>query len=79
MQISYKSIIFFSVLFGIIIFGYLYYDIFIKYFPINVPIKFFLLLLGICGIFFPAIIKKLRDGEDIENIKEYIIKKYKKK
>ena len=76
---TYKSIIFFSILFGIIIFGYFYYDTFIKYFPINIPIKIFLLILGICGIFFPTIIKKLRDGEDIENIKEYIIKKYKKK
>ena len=78
-MISYKSIIFFSFLFGFIIFGYLYYDTFIRYFPINIPIQFFILIIGICSIFFPTIIKKLRDGDDIENIKEYIIKTYKKK
>lgn len=76
---SYKSILFFAFIFGIIIFGYLYYDIFLKYFPINILIKVFLVILGICGIFFPQIIKKLREGDDMENIKEFIIEKYKKK
>jgi hypothetical protein len=76
---SYKSILFFIFLFGIIVFGYFYYDIFIKYFPINILIKVFLLVIGICGIFFPQIIKKLREGEDMENIKSFIIEKYKKK
>ena len=76
---SYKSIFFFCILFGIIIFGYLYYETFLKYFPINIPIKIFLLVIGICGIFFPSIIKKIKDGDDIENIKKYIIEKYKKK
>jgi hypothetical protein len=36
-------------------------------------------LIGICGIFFPQIMKKLREGEDMENIKSFIIEKYKKK
>jgi hypothetical protein len=76
---SYKSILFFISLFGIILFGYFYYDIFIKYFPINIIIKLFILVIGICGIFFPQIIKKLREGEDMENIKSFIIEKYKKK
>ena len=76
---SYKSILFFISLFGIILFGYFYYDIFIKYFPINIIIKLFILVIGICGIFFPHIIKKLREGEDMENIKSFIIEKYKKK
>jgi hypothetical protein len=76
---SYKSIIFFILLFGIIIFGYYYYELFIKYFPINIVIKLFLLFIGICGIFFPQIMKKLREGEDMENIKLFIIEKYKKK
>ena len=76
---SYKSIIFFVLLFGIIIFGYYYYELFSKYFPINIVIKLFLLLIGICGIFFPQIMKKLREGEDMENIKSFIIEKYKKK
>lgn len=76
---SYKSIIFFAFIFAIIIFGYFYYDTFTKYFPIHILIKLFLLIIGICGIFFPQIIKKLRDGDDMENIKEFIIEKYKKK
>jgi hypothetical protein len=76
---SYKSILFFIFLFGIILFGYFYYEIFIKYIPINIFIKIFLLVIGICGIFFPQIIKKLREGEDMENIKSFIIEKYKKK
>lgn len=75
---SYKSILFFAVLFGIIIFGYFYYDIFITYFPINICFKFFIVLIGICSIFFPHIIKKLRAGDDIEDIKTFIIKKYSK-
>jgi RsiW-degrading membrane proteinase PrsW (M82 family) len=76
---SYKSIIFFIFLFGIIVFGYFYYELFIKYFPINVIIKVFLLLIGVCGIFFPQVIKKIKDGEDMEDIKSFIIEKYKKK
>jgi hypothetical protein len=76
---SYKSILFFILLFGIILFGYFYYDLFIKYIPINIFIKIFILFIGICGIFFPHIIKKWKEGEDIENIKSFIIEKYKKK
>jgi hypothetical protein len=37
------------------------------------------LLIGICGIFFPQLIRKIKDGEDIEDIKSFIIEKYKKK
>jgi len=76
---SYKSILFFLVLFGIILFGYFYYDTFLKYFPINSFIKIFILIIGLFGIFFPHIISKFKEGEDIENIKEYIIEKYKRK
>lgn len=76
---SYKSILFFIFLFGIIIFGYFYYDIFTKYIPINIFINLFVVTLGLLGIFFPHILKKFRSGEDIDNIKEFIIEKYKKK
>ena len=78
-NMSIKSIIFFVFIFGIILFGYFSYDTFLKYFPINVLIKFFVVIIGICGIFFPQIIKKLRGGDDIDDIKDYIIEKYKKK
>jgi hypothetical protein len=76
---SYKSILFFTILFGIILFGYFYYDIFIKYFPINIVIKVVILIFGLSALFFPTIIKKYKDGENFENIKKYIIEKYKKK
>ena len=76
---SYKSIIFFIVLFGIIIFGYFSYETFTRYFPIHILIKLFIVIIGICGIFFPNIIKKLREGEDMEDIKSFIIDKYKRK
>ena len=76
---SIKSIIFFIIIFGIILFGYFSYDTFLKYFPINVLINFFVVIIGICGIFFPQIIKKFRSGDDIDEIKDYIIEKYKKK
>ena len=76
---SIKSIIFFAILFGIIIFGYFYYDTFSYYFPINRAIQFFIVTLGLFAIFFPTVVKKFRDGEDIENIKDHIIEKYRKK
>jgi len=76
---SYKSILFFMVLFGIIVFGYFSYETFTRYFPIHLLIKLFIVIIGICGIFFPNIIKKLREGEDMEDIKSFIIDKYKRK
>jgi hypothetical protein len=76
---SYKPILFFIFIFCIILFGYFYYELFNKYFPINIFIKNILLLIGICGFFFPQIIKEIMEGEDMENIKLFIIKKYKKK
>ena len=78
-NMSIKPIIFFGLLFGIILVGYFSYDTFLKIFPIHILIKFFIVILGICGIFFPSIIKKIRSGDDIYEIKEYIIEKYKKK
>jgi hypothetical protein len=38
-----------------------------------------MVLIGLCSFFFPHVISKLKEGEDIEDIKEYIIEKYKKK
>lgn len=78
-RMSYKSIIFFIIIFSIIIFGYFYYDRFIYFFPLPVMISSFLVLIGLCSFFFPNIITKLKEGEDFENIKGYIIEKYKKK
>jgi hypothetical protein len=76
---SIKSILFFVLLFGIVIFGYFYYDIFLKYFPINIVINLFVVIIGIFGIFFPQIIKKMNNGDDYDEIKEFIIDKYSKK
>ena len=76
---SYKPIIFFIILFLIILVIYFYYDSFLRYFPIHIIINFFILVIGLLGFFFPEIIKMFRSGVDLENIKEYIIDKYKKK
>jgi hypothetical protein len=76
---SYSSIIFFIILFGLIIYCYFYYETFLKYFPIHNIINFFVIIIAISGFFFPNIIKMFREGEDTENIKKYIIEKYKKK
>ena len=76
---SYKPIIFFVILFLIIIFIYFNYETFLKYFPIHIIINFGLLIIGILGFFFPEVIKMFRNGDDLDNIKDYIIDKYKKK
>ena len=76
---SIKSILFFSVIFGFIIFGYFYHERFLQIFPIHIIIKLFIVIIGVFSIYFPQIIKKLRNGDDIDEIKTFIIKKYKKK
>ncbi len=76
---SYKPLIVFAIIFGIIIFIYFNYELFLKYFPIHIGIKIFILIVGILGIFFPEVIRMLRNGIDTDKIKEFIIDKYKKK
>ena len=76
---NYKPIIFFVILFCIIVFVYFNYDAFLRYFPIHIAVKFFILILGLLGFFFPELIKMFRSGEDFKNIKDYIIEKYKRK
>ena len=78
-MVSIKSIIFFAIIFGIILFGYFNYELFSRYFPINIGIKLFMVGIGIIGFFIPQIISKLKAGDDYANIKEFIIEKYKKK
>jgi len=75
---SYKSIIFFAILFGIIIFGYMYYEIFTKYFPIHIVFKFGFLIVGVVAVLFPHIFEMIRDNESTSTIKDYLIDKYKK-
>ena len=74
-----KPVIFFIILFGILLFGYFQYNVFIQYFPINILISSILLIIGVLTVFFPDIMRKFKEGEDFENIKEFIIDKYKKK
>jgi len=76
---SYKSIIFFIILFGIIIFGYMYYDTFIQYFPIHMIFKMAFLIVGVIAVLFPHIFEMLRDNESTDTIKDYLINKYKTK
>jgi hypothetical protein len=79
MSQSYKSIFFFTILFAILLFGYFNYELFNRYIPVNTTIKIFLLIIGICGIFFPDIIKMLREGYDMKDIQYFIVQKYGKK
>jgi hypothetical protein len=78
-MVNIKPFIFFGIIFAIILVGYFNYSLFSKYIPLGNFIKFFLVILGIGSLFFPQIISKLRSGEDIDNIKDFIIEKYKKK
>jgi len=76
---KFKAILFFMIFFGLIVFAYYQYEIFIKYIPVHRIAQLIIVLITIFTMFFPEIIKKLRDGEDYEDIKSYIIEKYKKK
>lgn len=76
---SYKSIIFFAILFGIIIFGYFCYDTFTRYFPIHIVFKVAFLIVGVGAVLFPHIFEMLRDNESTDTIKDYLIDKYKTK
>jgi len=76
---SIKSILFFGLLFIFVLFGYFYYDIFTKYFPIHILINLFVIVIGIFGVFFPEIIRKLNTGYDFNEIKDFVIHKYSKK
>ena len=79
MNINIKAYIFFFIIFSIIIFAYFNYDIFLKYCPINNLIKLSIVIIGVLSFFAPGVIKKLKEGDDINDIKKYIIEKYKKK
>jgi len=74
-----KALLFFAFFFGIVIFAYFYYDIFTKYIPIHYIANLIVVSIAIITLFFPDIIKKLRSGDDVDEIKSYIIEKYKKK
>lgn len=76
---SYKSILFFIVLFGFLIFGYFCYDKFLKIFPINIYINFFVVIIGVGAFLFPDIISKLKAGDDWTDIKKHVIEKYRKR
>jgi hypothetical protein len=74
-----KAILFFAVFFGLIVFAYYQYESFIYYFPVHRIAQLIIILITVFTLFFPEIIKKLRNGEDYEEIKTYMIEKYKKK
>jgi hypothetical protein len=76
---NYKPIIFFILLFCIILYCYFNYETFIYYVPLPIIINSIIVIIGVSSFFFPHIIKMWKEGEDIENIKEFIIEKYKKK
>ncbi len=73
---SYRSIIFFVILFAILLTIYFFYDTFIKICPIHIGIQWFVLALGIGGIIFPHVFDMIKSGEDWTDIKEFMIEKY---
>ena len=76
---SVKSILFFIVLFGLILYLYFYSETVGKWIPFGWTIRIVVLMVGLLGIFFPTVIQKWRDGDSLEEIKEHMIEKYKKK
>ena len=76
---SHKAIFFFIILFGIILFGYFQFELFQKYFPINYLIKFIIGIVALLAIFFPHFINKWKEADNMEEVKEFLIDKYKKK
>jgi hypothetical protein len=73
-----KAILFFSTIFFILFYLYFSYNS-LTFFPFESSIKFIVLILGIIGIMFPNIINMIKEGEDNNSIKKYIINKYKNK
>lgn len=76
---NYKGILFFTVIFIFLFYIYFQYDKITQYFPFENYIKFIVLIIGIIGIFMPQIISMVRDGKTNEEIKKFMIDKYKKK
>jgi len=76
---SYKSILFFVFLFGILLFGFFQYETFLYYFPIHRMIQLFVFILAILAIFFPHVIQKIKEGKNMDEIQHFIITKYQKK
>lgn len=76
---NYKPFIFFGIIFILIIYCYFNSDKIFQYIPIPMYINYILIIVGLCGFFFPAVMDMWREGEDYDKIKEFIIEKYKKK
>jgi hypothetical protein len=73
---SYKSIIFFGIIFIILIFMYFNNEYLSK---IQLLIKFLFMIFGLFAIFFYPLSKKFNGNFDYEDIKKYLQKKYIKK
>ena len=73
-----KAILFFSIIFFILFYLYFSYNS-LNFFPFESSIKFIVLIIGIIGIMFPNILNMIKDGDDNNSIKKYIINKYKNK
>jgi len=73
---SYKSIIFFGIIFIILLFMYFNNEYLSK---IQLFIKFLFIIFGLCAIFFYPLSKKFNGNFDYDEIKKYLQKKYTKK
>lgn len=76
---SIKPILFFLVLFGCIVYAYFYSETVSRWIPGSWIIRVAVLIVGLLGVFFPSVIQKWRDGDSLEELKEHMIEKYKKK
>ena len=74
-SISLRSIIFFVAIFiGLF---YLYFNFNnINIIPFESSIKFIVLIVGILGIMFPKVVDMIRNGNENETIKKYMVNKY---
>ena len=76
---SIAPFIIFGIIFGIIIWGYFSYSTFTQYFPIHILIKIIILIIALCSMFAPQLIDKFKEGKNMDEVKEFMIKKYGKK
>ncbi len=70
---SYKSIIFFILLFGIIILGYFTYDIWMSKLYIGTIVKVLLVIIGMLSIAFPHVMDYIKYSDEKYSIKDVLV------
>ncbi len=70
---SYKSILFFIILFGIIILGYFTYETWMAKFHIGTIVKVILVLLGMLSIAFPHVMDYLKYSDEKYSLEDVLV------